>query len=417
MSSPLQVCAIVDAYSTGKYLAATFRQKGFESIHIKTTLKSPPIQDPSYLETDFIETIEDDGNLDRTLAALSKYEVICLLPGWEAAVEVADLLSERLGLPSNGTELSAARRDKYKMTETIKKSGLRSVEHFQSDKLEKILEWVNIMGKYPVVVKPPKSAATDGVKICYAADEVAEAFKAIVGTTNLTGIENQEVLVQSYLQGTEFLIDSVSYAGEHRITEIWQSRKKYQSGAHIYDLEELLPYEGEKQSLLIDYICRVLDALGIKYGPAHSEVMLTADGPVLIEVGARLHGGIDPTPVAKSLGYNHVTATVDAYLDPQAFLRQSQLPYRRKKYVFWVALISELSGTIQAIPGLKEIAKLPSFSSMSINVKPGDLIQKTADLFSSPGGIYLVHEDRNIIEKDYQQIRQLEREEFYQLSS
>ena len=36
----------------------------------------------------------------------------------------------------------------------------------------------------------------------------------------------------------------------------------------------------------------MLDALGIRFGPAHTEVMLTATGPVLVESGARMHGSV-----------------------------------------------------------------------------------------------------------------------------
>jgi len=35
----------------------------------------------------------------------------------ESGVELADTLSEQLKLPSNGTKLSRARRDKYEMVE------------------------------------------------------------------------------------------------------------------------------------------------------------------------------------------------------------------------------------------------------------------------------------------------------------
>ena len=41
---------------------------------------------------------------------------------------------------------------------------------------------------------------------------------------------------------------------------------------------------------LIEYNIKVVKALGIKVGPAHSEIILSKDGPVLVEIGARLNG-------------------------------------------------------------------------------------------------------------------------------
>lgn len=40
-------------------------------------------------------------------------------------MKLADVLPERLGLATNGTRHSAARRDKYEMAETLRDAGLR----------------------------------------------------------------------------------------------------------------------------------------------------------------------------------------------------------------------------------------------------------------------------------------------------
>ena len=39
--------------------------------------------------------------------------------------------------------------------------------------------------------------------------------------------------------------------------------------------------------MLIPYVQGVLDALQIKNGPTHGEVMMTADGPCLVEMNCR----------------------------------------------------------------------------------------------------------------------------------
>ena len=410
------VFAIVDAYSTGKYLAPNLQKKGFNCIHVQSSPKIFSFQRASYVESDFIDVVIHDDNIERTVSKLSKFNLKGVIPGSEAGVELADTLSENLGLLSNGTELSKARRNKYKMTETIKKSGLPSVEHFKSDRLEAILDWVEQLESWPIVVKPLESAATDGVKICHSQEEVVQAFNAIIGkNNNFVGIKNEEVLVQKYLQGTEYIINTVSYESKHYVTDIWQCTKKYQQGANVYDLEELIPYEGEKQNALTNYIYSVLDALGIKYGAAHSEVMFTPNGPILIEVGARLHGSINPNAVTECIGFNHVTVTVDSYTEPLKFLELAKTPYTLHKRAFCLALISEISGTIKAIPGIDRIKQLPSFYSASISLSVNDVLEKTTDLMNSPGIIYLVHEDKSVLEKDYQAIRNLEKQNFYEV--
>lgn len=39
--------------------------------------------------------------------------------------------------------------------------------------------------------------------------------------------------VQEYLQGTEYVVDSVSYDGEHRVTAFWKYDKRRANGAQF----------------------------------------------------------------------------------------------------------------------------------------------------------------------------------------
>lgn len=46
-----------------------------------------------------------------------------MIPGAETGVELADQLSHRMGLRSNGVDKSLARRNKYHMGETVRNAG------------------------------------------------------------------------------------------------------------------------------------------------------------------------------------------------------------------------------------------------------------------------------------------------------
>lgn len=51
------------------------------------------------------------------------FPILAVIPGAETGVELADQLSSRLGLRSNGTQKSIARRNKYYMGETVRETG------------------------------------------------------------------------------------------------------------------------------------------------------------------------------------------------------------------------------------------------------------------------------------------------------
>ncbi len=66
------------------------------------------------------------------------------------------------------------------------------------------------------VVKPVEGAGSDGVSICDSADEVRAAFARLEGTKNVLGITCYQVLLQEYLKGDEYVVDTVSRNGVHK---------------------------------------------------------------------------------------------------------------------------------------------------------------------------------------------------------
>src|SRR5262249_15389816 len=83
----------------------------------------------------------------------------------------------------------------------------------------------------------------------------------------------------------------------------------------VYDRVQLLDTSCVGQWQDSGYVRDVLTALGIRYGPAHTEVMLTAAGPCLIETGARLNGADAPELCRDCTGQDQVALTVEACLD------------------------------------------------------------------------------------------------------
>ena len=88
---------------------------------------------------------------------------------------------------------------------------------------------------------------------------------------------------------------------------------------------ELLPYAGKRQSALLAYTSRVLDALEIRHGPAHTELIWgDGAGPVLVETGARLSAGNNAVLSRLCGGPCALDLTVEAIVDPEHFLAADQ---------------------------------------------------------------------------------------------
>lgn len=412
---------IVDAYSSGLLLIDALKEKLINDnesviIHMKVT-HSPFTAMPLSEINKYDVHIVFNGNIDDLLSKLKEYNVKAVIVGQEPGVELADILSERLGLnTSNGTQKSEARRNKYEMRRVVAEAGLLVPKFMKSTDVNEILTWSRDTASYPVVLKSLRSAGTDGVYICRNEGELKNAFDKIYRSETIFNETNTEVLVETFLEGSEYVVNAVSLNGRHYVTDVWVYQKKFIPGyGNVYDKDILLPSNAPEVDALIRYNSAVLDALGINNGPSHAEIMYTPNGPALVEVGARLSGVVHPKLNTLCVGHDQVHMTIDCYTDREKFTKTTHTHYSLHKHAMVVDDIYEgVPGQIESINEavLDEIRSLPSVAQVIIKVKPGTTLSPTVTLINSPARLFLVHEDKQQIEADYARYQQLKRSLF-----
>jgi hypothetical protein len=226
------------------------------------------------------------------------------------------------------------------------------------------------------------------------------------------------VLVQEYLYGAQYFVNTVSVDGHHRVCDIWQLSHLAANGIRDQlDGLWLLPRRGEVQDRLVGYAYQVLDALGIQYGPAHMELKLTPAGPYLIEVGARLCGVNLPafTRVGLADRAAQLEWTVDAYTEPARFLADWKRDYEIERHLGVCLMISPRDGILRSYPRLPEIERLESLYQTWALVRPGERIHRTVDDFTCPFALYLAHEVAEVVQHDYRTARLMDGEGFYDI--
>jgi biotin carboxylase len=330
-------------------------------LRVQSTPEVPAAYRGPFDLSDYLGNIVHRGDLAATARAVGAHRPVAVVPGGEIGVEVADALGESLALPTNGTALSAARRDKYVMIETIRKAGVACARQTLVTDEREALAWHRSLGGR-VVVKPLRSAAGNGVHFCDTPEESAAAAKAVIGSENVFSERNTAAVAQEYLRGTEYMVNTVSRDGVHRVCEIWRTTRITANGvAELSDTVYLMPRLGEVRGRLTAYAGEVLDALGIRHGPAHVELKLTDSGPVLVEAGARIGGANLPHYAQLAHGASQLDWTVDAYLDPDRFLARHKDDDPRGLHCAFVGLVSPFSGTLRGYPYLGRLRALESF--------------------------------------------------------
>lgn len=417
------VALVVDGYSTGEFYPAALRAKGLRPVHVASGSERGAPGLAAYaagllerLRPEYEAMFQDWGDLDGAhglAARLAALAPCCVMAGCEMGVEMAELLAGRLGLPGNDPATSAIRRDKLAMHDTLAAAGLPSLASLATDDIGAALAFAEGLGSWPVVLKPLRSAATEGVSFCRTPAELRAAFSALLGSFSQFGERNASVLLQQCAQGREFAVNTVSRQGRHVLTDLWEYHKiPTPGGAPLYDRTQLVRSLGPEHHALLDYAFQVLDALGVRVGPAHTEIMLTPGGPVLIECGARPMGGSFPQDLLRrSLGHTQIQWAVDGYVDAAAFARHAAEAYRPTSSLCMKTLISTHEGELQAIPGISLAARLPSvrcgnFSGALAHWRVG----RTVDLLTSSGYVFLAHEDEAVVQADWAVLRELELE-------
>ncbi|AOW53073.1 TPA: ATP-grasp domain-containing protein [Legionella pneumophila subsp. pneumophila] len=396
---------IVDPLSSGIELAPAFKARGIPAIAVMLKPLDWIGFGANMQTSDFIEVIPDQPNLVEVLA---KYDPIAIIPGTEEGVPLAEALAINLTPQfANDPEKSQNRLHKAMMQKALQEAGIPALKTLNTASENEVEAWIRTNGLIdsPLIIKPPVSAGSDKVFHIPARGEWKKAFNRVLSEpSKITGKVNATVVVQEQAIGTEFAVGTVSANGKHYLAHLIQYNKtSFNDRKTVYDYVEFVPYSKERYGELFDYTQKALDALGIRWGAAHNEIMLTKDGPRLIETGARMCGGPVIGFAREATGSSQADKLVEIYVDGGVSAEE----YVFKKTVVPVFLKSPAKGKISNVEAFADLSKLPTFLNEHIWFKNGDLVPQTVDYLTSIGIIGLAG-DRDSILLDYEKIRNME---------
>lgn len=408
----ISTVVIVDGASTSAYLAPAFRSYGVQCVHVLSSETLPERLRAQINHSDFIRSLVYQGDIRVLAESLKDLQIDVVLPGGGSGIELAAELAEALDVPyKNPVHLAKARRHKFEQIEVLSRSGLLTPRQYQSEQADEIVEWTQAHLTLPVVVKPTRGAGVSGVKVCHTLSQVREAAENILNSKSYYDEDQNEILVQSCTQGQEYIVDIVSFDGHHKVVSVWEVDRDRRESPRLEKMM-VVDHTQHRFSALIDYAKKVLDAVGLKFGPSHMEVMLTVDGPVIVELNSRLHGSLDPLLTTAVTGENHVSATVNAFVNNAHFIDSIGKAPGFSGYCGHVLLVSPVSGRqLQNFPW-DRIESLPSFVSVKRWVKPGGQLQVTTGLQTAIGMVGLFHENFEQLNRDWKTIRAIENEYF-----
>ena len=339
-----------------------------------------------------------------------------VLCGSDGGLACAERLQHVL-MPSKSNDIDAARRDKFLVNQACGEAGLAVAAQAAPCTWEAAAAFLETQ-TLPAVLKPRRGTASVGVFKVNSIEQAKEIYGILSRT--VVSIDSSELgdgivncVAQELLEGDEWIVDTVSADGEHKVVALWRYEKGSANGApFVYLSAELLSSSGaDEAEALMDYACDCLDALKWRWGPAHIEVRYTPDGPKLIEVNAGRCNGLDFKLLADlAYGYNQFFATVAAWLAPDEFAAlPSRPPEQLNCCAKLVTLVSNVGGTLKQINHEEELSNMQSLFSFEPEAsEPGDIVKHTTDLNSFAGTAMMAHADPEVLDADYRRLRELQ---------
>jgi hypothetical protein len=347
------------------------------------------------------------------------FPVAAVIPTFDPATYLADKLSACLGVRGNPAEgpLAHARFDKWAMSESVRRAGLRSVKEALVTTWPEANAYLTSLDpplseRHSVIFKVLQSSDSEGVTKVTGMKQAEEVFRKQMGTVQF-GHSVNKMIIQEFFGGKEFVVDSVSRDGVHKTVMVWYEDLRPGNGWFnlYYGFKALDPKEKRTQKM-IEYAHKVLTATGVQNGASDMEMfwLEDEDQPCVTDLNARWtslmwKSGLD---LEKSLtGVDQITATANALLDKDTFDRMPVIPSLNKQGAILFVMLHHV-GTIKDIPGMKLVEKLPSYrSSFYSGLYQGMGISHLTN--GDPDiKIELAHEDKAVVDKDYNYIMNLE---------
>jgi S-sulfo-L-cysteine synthase (3-phospho-L-serine-dependent) len=236
----------------------------------------------------------------------------------DAAARLAAMLRCR------GLNADAARRchDKYAARVALREAGLRTPAFWLVDS-ESSARACASAARYPCVVKPRSASGSRGVRLVDGPDDLLRHYRAIaeVRVNEREQVQPGDALVEDMLDGPELSVETITFArGDTRIVGI---TAKHLSAPPLFvemghDFPADLP--GATRCAIEQTTIDALAAVDYDFGPAHTELRLTAAGPVIVEINPRLAGGMIPEVIREATGIDLIEAVLDASADRPVLL-------------------------------------------------------------------------------------------------
>ncbi|MER9426802.1 ATP-grasp domain-containing protein [Mesorhizobium sp. M0317] len=327
----------------------------------------------SSMIADGIDAVQADTShisavIDACEQLCRSFEIVGVTTPLERLYATAASACLHLGLPGPRPDQIEHCRNKFVQRERLTMAGIATPAYHLVKDAAAARRWASEIG-LPVVVKPVIGTSSTGVKLCCQLSEVgSHAELLLTGEPEVP--PSPAVLVEEFAKGQQYCVNTIGSEIAGISAEEFGDLPHFALRGFTFPA----PLASKDCERLGTAAVASLQALGLGWGPANTEVRITARGPLIIEVNPRISGVPDPEMIRLAHGIDLFTETLKLFLG-----LQPNLAKRHSRAAAASFLMVEKDGVLRRIHGLQEARAVPGVVEVELTAELGTTLVKHGD--------------------------------------
>ena len=322
-----------------------------------------------------------------TLAVAKKYNIAAVVTAaTDKPLVMMARIAKELNLPFYSVETAEWSTDKFQMKQRFIEGGVPCAQGRLIHSAEEA------KGLYfPVICKPRDNSGSRGVKLCRDLQELQECIDEALQYSKL-----ETVLVEEFIEGREFSIESLHYDGKTEVIQF--TEKKTTEFPYNVELGHKQPANltDEQKNSIREIIAKIGVALKFENCPSHTELKVNERGIFVIETSPRLGGDfITSTLTPLSTGIN-----LEDQLLHIALGEKVDATTGRVEKASGVCFFSYPGGEVVSISDkIADVSSWPMISNFELKLKVGDYVNPITSSLNRYGQFIVSGDSRADVEK------------------
>lgn len=338
-------------------------------------------------EVDAFEVVGGQ-DFEKTIAVACKYNIAAVVTAaTDKPLVMMARVAKELGLQFYSEETAIWSTDKYQMKQRFIEYGIPCARGrvIKSAEEAKDLD-------FPLILKPRDNSGSRGVILCRNIDELSIAMNEALQYTCM-----DSVLVEEFIKGSEYSIESLHYNGKSEVVQF--TEKRTTPFPYNVELGHIQPANISEahQKEICTIISKIGKALKFENCPSHTELKINDRGIFVIETSPRLGGDyITSTLTPLSTGVNVEDQLLHIALGEQVDCTPKHSQYSGIRFFSF-----DTDSVISAIPDKSFVLGWPHVIDYSFKLKVNESVHQITSSLNRYGHIILQTGNRQSIDEAF----------------